>query len=209
MSFNDPSGFERLRHTRGAGRVVAVVGLLVMLAGLAVFGFALLSVFGSSQRVPRMPSTVPIGFGIGIVGALLYSVGLAFGVPRDARMGPDINIRQGHDIWAGGNVTIDGSMSITIDQRVQIVNDLDSAIPWERLSGAKRQRAEEAVDAVREAVENDAPASVIARRLDHLTRILSAVGALTGAGGAVAAGIIELARTLGPAGRAILSMFRG
>src|SRR5688572_28135964 len=78
----DVSGLARLPYTRGFGRFLAYTGLFVMLGGLAVFGFFLVSMisqsFGTGDR-PALPTMMPIGFGVGIIGAIMLTIGLAIG----------------------------------------------------------------------------------------------------------------------------------
>jgi hypothetical protein len=210
MSFNDPSGLERLRHTRGAGRVLAVLGLLTMLGGLGVFGFAIVSVFGARGNVPEIPSAIPIGFGIAIVGAIASTVGLAFGVPRNAKLGDHITYRtsiRGHTITAGSGSTITAPMDVRIDQRINIVHRLNVALDDVEMPDARWPQVEAAMAAVQDAVASGEHDSVVAQRLEHLTRLLGSVGALAGAGSAAAKAIVDLATTLGPAGRTVLSWF--
>jgi hypothetical protein len=209
MGPDDPSGLERLRYTEGVWRWIAILGLLVMMGGLALFGFTILSVFTATERIPRMPTMLPIAFGIAIVGALGYWAGLAFGVPRDSDFGRS-NVHYGPQFI--GRQTfygpVDARVSVTLHmERETIVSELDQALSY--LSLPRKEdwpEVEAAFEEVRGAVEADAQPGAIASRLQYLASVLKDAGAVAGGANAVIEAIKALAGTLGPAGRTIFAL---
>jgi hypothetical protein len=208
MGPDDPSGLERLRYTEGAWRWIAILGLLVMMGGLALAGFAILSVFTATERIPRMPTMMPVAFGIAIVGALGYWAGLAFGVPRDSDFGRS-NVHIGPQFH--GNPTfygpVDARVSVTLHmERVTIVGELDQALSYLSLPEDYWPGVEAAFEEVRGAVDADAQPGEIASRLRYLASIVKDAGAVAGGANSVIEAIKALAGTLGPAGRTIFAL---
>jgi len=212
--FDDPSGLARLPHTRGFGRFLAFLGFFVMLAGLGVFAFAILSTFASFSGggVSRMPAILPIGFGIAAAGAILYQVGLVLGMPRDGGDGADIiyvdNEFSGIDQSfhnEGGDATFYGDYapSVIIATRLESVDRLYDAVERLGLPDEKRTEAEAAIGSLRRAVDTNAEESELSKRLGRVANVLYAAGALTGGATTVLGGLVQVAKVLGPAGRAI------
>jgi hypothetical protein len=214
MTF-DPSGLERLRHARGPGRVIAWLGLLAMLGGLGVFGFGILGFWGTigSGSSPRgFPPSMVYGFGVAIVGAIAYTIGLAIGVPKDADMSlfRYTDNRRIDNRRTTVNQRIKNTKGtviapIVIDQRIQIVERLGTAIEKAPVPDDAWDETLERYEDVRDAVEGDADAPTIGQRLEDLTDLLIKAGALTNGASTLGRAIIDLAQTLGPAGRTVLS----
>ena len=205
---DDPGGFNRLSRTHGIGQVVAWTGLIIMLGGLAVFGFALLSMFGNidPEHIPTgFPPAAIYGFGAGIVGAILYSLGLATAPPE----GPSVSIgRIGHDIIdSPGVIAPQFGRDLIIDQRhIEAFNYLDRTVGNLPLNRRDRRDAQAAVNDVADAM-NHGQSQEAADSLEDLTNILTDAGVLAKAGTEAARAIIGLAQVLGPAGLTVLRMF--
>ena len=91
-----------------------------------------------------------------------------------------------------------------IDQRVQIVERLGRAIEKAPVPDDAWDETLERYEDVRDAVEGNADAPTIGQRLEDLTDLLIKAGALTNGASTMGRAIIDLAQTLGPAGRTVL-----
>jgi hypothetical protein len=201
MGPDDLNGLERLRYTEGFWKWVAILGLILMMVGLGIFGFAILSAFMATERIPQMPASMPIGFGIAMVGAIAYWAGLAFGVPRDSDYGRH-KIHVGPEFHADGDLTfygpVDARVTLALHQRrITIVNRLDQALSTMTLPEEDWPEAETAFQEVRAAVEADAQPEEIASRLRRLAGILQGAGAVAGGASTAIQAIRALAATIG------------
>ena len=209
MIVHDPSGFGRLSRTRGPMRIVAILGLLLMLGGFAVFGFAILSTFQQARNgdVSGPPQEMIYGFGAAIVGAILYQLGLALGVPRKLEDKPYRPPKP--SIYVSGspgttvNSKVSGGVHVQVTQvTLQWVDYLDQSLDdLEYLPKGARQAMAQVRDEVNAGMPQQAGTS-----LERLTNILVQGGALAGATTTVIQGIQGLAGMLGPYGAGALRL---
>jgi hypothetical protein len=210
--YQDPSGFGRLSQTTGVGRWVAVIGLLAMLGGVAVFGFGILLMMAAvrAEETPKgFPPWMLAGFGVGMVGAFAYSIGLALGTQKkqkrpkgDTIIGDGVVVQK---FKSGGDIKV-GPVTTRVDKRMRWVNDLASRVEALDLDPEVQMDAIAAVRNVESSVQDDRPDSEIAFHLRALTRVLREGGAALVAGGGVANAILGLAHTLGEAGAGVAKL---
>jgi len=199
---------------KGPLRYVAYIGVLIMMGGLGVFAFGLLSMIGSFDR-ENIPSGFPpyaiYGFGVAAFGAILVSIALAIG-PKESEFNMYGDVIHGdviRDVY--GNVInrpsgpVDAPYVI-INQQRTYVGQIDVAVRSLPLTQPTRRTAEAAIDDVGQAVERQNPHE-IANALVRLTSILNEAGALATSADAASQAIIRLAQTLGGYGQSLVQWF--
>jgi hypothetical protein len=194
---------------KGPLRYVGYLGVILMMGGLGVFAFGLLSMFANvdRQRIPTgFPPMAIYGFGVAAVGGILASLALGLGEKKERP------INTGPHIYDPiGPVVIDpigpvDARTYIINQQRTYTSNIYQAVQELPLNGGTKRNAEAAVRDVADAVERG-DAWEIEDALGRLTNILNAAGAFAVAGNTAAPAIVALARTLGTAGRALLHWF--
>jgi hypothetical protein len=209
----DPSGMHRLSRVVGFWGWVARLGFGVMTIGLGVFGFMLISTFGSvgSGSVPKMPPGLPIGFGIAIAGGLAFQLGIGLAAQKpedhgtvnyydhsdDHRNGIDARFQN------DGELTMrDYRPSLVINNQLTQIDRLDRDVSSARIGQRDKQEAQALIQELRQAVASGANDRQVGSSLAKVTNFLAKVGALTGGATAVFASLLQLAGMLGSAGQA-------
>ena len=204
-----------LPRVKGPLKYVGYIGVLIMLGGLAVFAFGLLSMIGSFDR-ENIPSGFPpyaiYGFGVAAFGAILVTMALAMGQKES-----EFNVHTG-DVVHGdyirdvnGNVINRPTGPVYapyqyINQQRTYVGRIDLAVRSLPLTPAARHDAEAAIDDVGHAVEGQDPIQ-IGNALVRLTSILNEAGALASSADAASRAIVGLAQTLGGYAQSLVNWF--
>jgi hypothetical protein len=199
---------------KGPLRLVAYIGVLIMMGGLAVFAFGLLSMIGSFDR-ENIPSGFPpyaiYGFGVAAFGGILVTIALAIG-PKESEYNMYGDVIHGDVIRdVNGNVITRPSGPVdaryyVINQQRTYVGQIDVAVRSLPLPQPIRRNAEAAIDDVEQAVEKQNPRE-IANALVRLTSILNEAGALATSADAASRAIVGLAQTLGGYGQSLVQWF--
>ena len=206
-----------LSRIKGPLKYVGFVGVLIMLGGLAVFAFGLLSTFmvASNGDIPKgFPPYAIYGFGVAVFGGALVTLALAMGKKES-----EFNIQPGGihigDIIHGdvyrdvnGNIIINpsGPVDARYYNQVTYVGQIDRAVRSLPLTPSTRQTADAAVEEVAQAVARQ-DRHATANALVRLTSILNEAGALASSADAASRAIVGLAQTLGGYAQSLISWF--
>jgi hypothetical protein len=203
-----------LPRIKGPLKYVGYVGVLIMMGGIAVFAFGLVSMIATFDR-ENIPTGFPpyaiYGFGVAAFGGILVTIALAMGKKES-----EYNV-QGDVIYGdvirdvNGNVVtrptapVDARYYNITQQRIY-VDRIDAAVSSLPLAPAARRNAEAAIDEVAQAVE-DQNKHKIANGLVRLTTILNEAGVLVSSADAASKAIVGLAQTLGGYAQSLVQWF--
>jgi hypothetical protein len=203
-----------LPRIKGPLKYVGYLGVLISMAGLAVFAFGLLSMIGNfdPENIPTgFPRYAIYGFGVAFVGGILVTIALAMG-EKESPFNLHGDVVYGDVIRdVHGNVVsrptgpVDARYYNITQQRIY-VDQIDAAVRSLPLSAPTRRKAEAAIDEVGQAVEEQ-DAHAVANGLVRLTSILNEAGVLASSADAASRAIVGLAQTLGGYAQSLVQWF--
>lgn len=209
----------------GPARVVWFIGLLVTVAGGALFVIGVVSFMADIARAlaaeqpaaPEMGSFIravavgfPLVFAGSVVAWLASVIGPSRPQPSQGGSGPTYNFQnpQGSFTWSGRDTIIYGGQQVNINDTRQQIQLLQSATATLELPPRDRLAARESLASARMELNSDNPdLETVADRLEQYTKILERSDALYRAGENVIGPLRRLGGLLGPLlGKGILTL---
>ena len=203
-----------LPRVKGPLKYVGYLGVLIMMGGIAVFAFGLLSMIATFDRenIPKgFPPYAIYGFGVAAFGGILVTIALAMG-QKDSEYNWHGDVVYGDVIRdVNGNVInrptgpVDARYYNITQQRIYI-DRIDAAVRSLPLDPADRRKADAAIEEVAQAVEAQDKHKT-ANGLVRLTSILNEAGVLASSADAASRAIVGLAQTLGGYAQSLVQWF--